>query len=250
MKQPRSHSHKSGTRTRNLLLMAGALAGVIFIGVHLMGQAGGDQPVIVLDAAHGGDDNAFSGLIEEDTYNEQLVEAIAAALEEEGGYEVLRTHEAGTAMTVADRAAWINETKPDLVISIGCDADYADASTSGTRIFADVPADNHHAESLAAAREVQAALAQAGCSAEIKYYYYAPLANGAYAPHIVDVEDTADYGQETLGILAQTEVPALVVRQLYVTSETDVAAWSSEESIASLGQAYAQAVKAYFEEDS
>lgn len=250
MKHRQSRSQKKGTRTRNLLLVAAVLAVAIFLGLWLMGQPADDRPVIVLDAAHGGDDNAFSGLIEEDAYNEQLVEAIAAALEEEGGYEVLQTHEAGTAMTVADRAAWINEIQPDLVISIACDADYADASTSGTRIFADVPADSRHDESLAAARKVQEALAQAGCSAEIKYYYYAPLANGAYAPHIVDVDDTEDYGQETLGILAQTEVPALVVRQLYVTSETDVAAWSSEESIARLGQAYAQAVKAYFEEDS
>lgn len=239
---------KGRKKTRRLsiavLILAAAILALVVCGI-AFGKAG-DAVTIELDAGHGGDSSGYQGLASEDTFDEEVVNRLYQLLEKDRNFKVKRTHEAGTAMSVKDRAAKANEDQPDLVISIHCSSsDHAE--DKGGIIFADIPSSSFHEASLGFADALKKEMNSQGISTAVQYYYYAPIKDGTvFQEHIVDESDTTDYQQETLDILTQVQAPCVQVRQIYVTNQDDVDKWASEEGYDASAQLYYNALKSYF----
>ena len=76
------------------------VAATIFLFQKMGSRGTASQPKITveLDAAFGGDQPGYAGIITEAEFNEKTVDALEKLLKKDDRFEVLRTHEAGTAM--------------------------------------------------------------------------------------------------------------------------------------------------------
>ncbi|MBO7703617.1 MAG: N-acetylmuramoyl-L-alanine amidase [Solobacterium sp.] len=206
-----------------------------------------DRHVIMLDAAHGGDASGYQGLISEDEYNEQVIDALAAMFANDTDYEILRTRENGQAMAVSTRVEVINEARPDLVLSVRC---YNNDSPSfdGMKIFAQPAGSKYHKDSAAFAGLIDAAFQEQGVASTAGYYYFHPIKAGYFQDHLVPLEDETDYGEATYDLMA-ANAPVVICAEFNVDSEYDTELWASEDGIATAAKLYYTAIKAMFEKN-
>lgn len=90
--------------------------------------------IVVLDAAHGGDDRGATGygLAEKDV-TLAITERVREQLSD-SGIRVYCTRQQDTGPSIDERTAFINELRPDLVVSVHLD-DTEDASRCGTSVW-------------------------------------------------------------------------------------------------------------------
>lgn len=230
---------------------AGLLTAVIILAVAVFGiytvflHPSDSRRVIVLDPVHGKDDYALQGIVAEDAFSRKLCDEIQTQLKASGRYNVIETHDADTMMSVKERADVINSSGGDLLISIAC-RNGSLTPADGPVIFADKPSSGNHSKSIAFAGSLRQVFQDAGLNGSVSYLYYHKLANGRDSERIVDGSDTTDYGEETLGILEQTDIPGVVVRQIDVNSQTDVDAYTTDEGCKQLAALYVKAIDSYF----
>lgn len=237
-------------RTLGLLLTAVVLAVLIIVilVVHKGSSAPDDKVRIMIDAGHGGDNSGMQALASEDEFDEKVTDLLVQKLSDDSDFEVLRTHETGTAMSVKDRAAVINEEKPDIVLSVHC-ASNPDSSLSGTRIFADIPSSRYHDESLKLADALKSVMEEDGDPVTEGYFYYHPIKDGSvYQEQIAAVDDTTDYQEDTFDLMMQSEAPVVLVQQMYVTNQADVDKWNNDEGYEKAAQLYYDAIKSVYEQ--
>ncbi|MEE3486722.1 MAG: N-acetylmuramoyl-L-alanine amidase [Bulleidia sp.] len=225
-------TQKERAKTRLLIIAAVILLAsivVLIISQAHYEKTHGSTTVIMLDAGHGGDASGIQGIVSEDAVDEEIVNRLEEKLSADSRFKVARTHEAGTAMNTADRVKAINDTHPDLVVSVHC-AQNPDSSVSGTRVFADIPSSKYHDDSTAAATMIAGLLQNAGRNVTTGYFYYHPLKEGIYQEHIADFSDTTDYQEDTFDLMAQAEAPVVRIEHLYVTNQSDADEWANEEA--------------------
>lgn len=219
------------------------------IGTAFFSSGSTGRVVIELDAAYGGDASGYEGIITESAFNEKAVDALEEVLSNDIRFTVLRTHESGTSASVEEKAAKINEDQPDLVISIHC-AYAPDASISGMSVYPDIPSSANHEKSLAAANAIANAFTSDTWTPAVYYLYYKPYGENAYQIETVETSDTSDHEEETWALLEAVDVPAVVVEQIYCSSQNDVDMWANEDGYQKIADTYYSALKTLYGFDS
>lgn len=206
------------------------------------GKTGGHRVVIELDAAYGGDNTGYEGLVSEADVSESIVSALRDKMSEDKHFTVLLTHQPGSSASVKERAEKINKDKPDLVLSIRADGSM-DASASGQTVYADIPSSDYHEDSLKAANAVVKAFTSDNWTPSVKYRYYQPFENDEFTILDVNSDDTKDYKLDTWDLMSACDVPVVISNQFYVTNQSDVDTWANESGYDKAAEAYYQALK-------
>lgn len=203
------------------------------------------KTVIELDAAFGGDNHGYEGIINESDFTEAVVEKLATLLTDDKHFDVLLTHEAGSAATVAERCEKINKDKPDFVLSIHATGT-PDASRNGQVVYADIPSSSTHETSLKIADSIVKSFTTDTWTPSVHYLYYKPFDDDSYQLEEVDSTDTTDYQLETWDMMEQCEVPVVISNQIYVTNQSDIDTWANDDGYQKAAEAYYSAIKEYY----
>lgn len=211
------------------------------------GKQAAAQPKITveLDAAFGGDQPGYAGIITEAEFNEKTVDALEKLLKKDDRFEVLRTHEAGTAMAVSARAAKIAADKPDIVLCIRAAHDRR-SDVTGMTIYADLPTNAHHEESLKLADAIRDAFTTDAWKPAVGYLYYHPTRPSSFQERFIDESDTTDYAEETLSLMQACDVPVVISAGIRVTSQADIDAWANDDGYEKAAEQYYAALKACY----
>ncbi|MCH4208312.1 MAG: N-acetylmuramoyl-L-alanine amidase [Solobacterium sp.] len=231
------------------ILAVAVVISAVLIGKHfLTPKTPEDERITIeLDAAFGGDQPGYEGIITEAEFNEKTVDALETLLKKDSHFTVLRTHEAGTAMSVDERAAKINEDQPDVVLCIRSEDDKS-ADVSGMKVYANIPTSEYHDQSLQLADAIKSAFTSDAWTPTAGYLYYKPVRT-AYQLHYVDESDTTDYGEETLRLMQHCNVPVVVSTGIYVTSQSDVDTWANDDGYTLAAKQYYAALKEVYVTD-
>ena len=203
-----------------------------------------EKHTVVLDAAFGGELEGYVGIVKEADLNAEIVDVVKAKLEEDERIDVILSHENNESASVESKAERINEINPELLITI-CAANSDNASESGMHIYADKPTAESFEKSLNIAECVQKEFTSEESPVDIRFMYYEPIGNNIYQIKYVDIEDKDDKKLDTWLILEKTECPAIVVEQMYVTSQNDIDKWTSKEGLDNIAESYYKATLNY-----
>ena len=91
--------------------------------------------IVIIDAGHGGNDN---GATVETTYEKNITQSIAdkiKSLNTNDKVKIILTREGDTYPTLTDRVNFINQKKPDLVISLHANYHPNDKNKKGVEIY-------------------------------------------------------------------------------------------------------------------
>lgn len=214
-------------------------------GTALGGCHSQNQKVIELDAAYGGDNTGYAGIVKEADVTQKTVDALSALLEKDGNYRVELTHEAGTSSSVDQRADKIQKDKPDFVLSIHAGGS-PDASVSGQYIYADIPTDQNHDASLKLADFIQKAFTNDSWKPQKGYLYYQPFDDNTFQLKQVSSDDTKDYKLDTWELMEKTDVPVVISDAFHVTNQSDVDTWANDKGYQKAAENYYKAIRDYY----
>lgn len=209
------------------------------------GGHNGNKRVIELDAAYGGDNTGYAGLVKEADVTQKIVDQLADLLEKDGNYQVELTHEAGTSSSVAERAEKIKKDNPDFVLSIRADGS-PDASKTGQFVYENIPTDKNHQSSEKLADLISKSFENGNWKPQAGYLYYKPFDNNTFQMEQVKASDTKNYKLDTWDLMEKTDVPVVISDQFYVTNQSDVDTWANEKGYQKAAQAYYKAIKDYY----
>ena len=208
----------------------------------------GDPPYrVVVDAGHGGTDPGARGVIEEKAMTATTASALVSWLEQDSNYIPLQTREDyDETATPAQRAARANEQAPQLLISVHGNSAANGSSASGFECYPSVPGRTWHNESFyfaqLLAKKMQAAGASLRGRGGVRYIYY--LENDQ--KQLVESTHTEVREERSFTLLEDVNCPAVLAEQCFVTSETDVAQFGSEDGCKKVARAYYEAICEYF----
>lgn len=203
---------------------------------------------VELDAAFGGENKGYTGIIDEAGVNEKTVDALEALLVQDERFAVLRTHASGTPAAVKDSAAKIKDDNPALVLSIHGGWS-PEASDTGTRIYTDLPGSEGHKESLQFAQEIKNAFAADDWQATLNYLYYHQANEKEWTVEVTSMDQESAYPDETpvtWTLFEETDVPAVIVEQFFVSNQSDIDRWNNEEGYKLAAEKYYTALCRYF----
>jgi N-acetylmuramoyl-L-alanine amidase len=199
-----------------------------------------------LDAAFGGDNPGYTGLINEASVNEKTVDALEALLKQDERFTVLRTHESGTGAPVSETAEKIKADSPQMVLSIHA-AWSPSASDSGTRIYTDLPGTAGSQEALKLGEEIRKAFAAEDWNASLNYLYYHHTEGNTWTVDIRDVsaQQPEEESPATWTLFEKTDVPCVIVEQFFISNKADIERWNNEKGYQLTAQKYYSALCAY-----
>lgn len=207
----------------------------------------GKPYTVALDAGHGGNDVGSVGVIEEVTLTERTVTALEKLLKEDGRFRVVLTRDMGETMSITDRNRKVARLQPDLLLSVHGNADESGEAT-GFECYPAVPGMENHVVSMEfaaiLAEEMEAAGSELRGGNGIRFGYYV---NGEKM--LVDSTDTTVYDYDTFGVLKHQKGAAVLVEQCFVTNESDVAKFGTEEGCQKAAEAYYRAILRYLKAD-
>lgn len=222
-----------------VILLVFLTIGTAISGMH------GSKIIIALDAAYGGEETGYQGIINESDFAESVVEKLATLLNEDSHFEVLLTHESGTTSSLEERINKINQNQPDIVLRIQASGT-PDTSRSGQEIYADIPSSTSHDQSLKLAQCIAESFTSSSWNPTVDYLYYQPFDDDSYQLEIIDSTDTTDYQLETWELMEKCNVPVVISDQIYVTNQSDIDLWASEASYQKAAENYYSAIKKYY----
>ena len=204
---------------------------------------------VALDAAFGGDNSGYIGLINEASVNEKTVGAIEAILLKDERFAVYRTHPAGTGKAVLDTAADLNEERPQIVLSIHAGWN-PDASMSGTRIYPDLKEHSGYGESKKLADLIQKAFTAEDWQATVNQMYMHEQSDGTFKVEVIGMDETpaAAEGERapTWTLLEKCELPCVIVEQFFVSDKGDIEKWNNDDGYRLIGEKYYSVLCEYF----
>ena len=204
----------------------------------------GEPPYrIVIDAGHGGSDPGARGVVQESEMTAATAEALNAWLERDPNYIPLTTRESyGSTAKPAERAAAANAQDP----SIHGNSAPEGSSAAGFECYPAVPGRAYHQESYYFAKQLAGAMQAAGASLRgrggVRYIYYQ-----GEVKQLVESSHKEVRVERSFTILEDVNCPAVLAEQCFVTSDTDVARFGSEDGCKRTARAYYEAICAYFE---
>ncbi len=203
-----------------------------------------DMHTIAIDAGHGGMDTGASGIIEEVIVTEKTADYLFEFLKNDPHYNPVRTRENGEDLSNTDRAQNAQSANAHLLISIHANKD-SHSSSFGFECYAVPPGRELHEKSLLFAQNLATRMQEAGNRLRgetgIRYMYYIN-----HRKKIVDSTDTEIRDSESFGILEKAPCPAVLVEQCFLSNQSDVDNWASEEGCKKSAYAYYLAICDYF----
>lgn len=208
----------------------------------------GIQPktiVVELDAAYGGDETGYQGIINEADYTQEVVSRLASLLKKDSHFQVLLTNEDNQTSSMKERCEKINQDIPDVVISIHATGT-PDSTRNGMDVYADIPSSSTHDISLGLAKSITTSFTVDEWIPALEYLYYKPYDDDSYQVQLVSYEDTTDYELETWEMMEKCDVPVVVVNQIYVTNQNDIDTWANEDGYTKAANLYYEAIRSYY----
>ncbi len=208
----------------------------------------GEPPYrIVIDAGHGGSDPGARGVVQESEMTAATAEALSAWLERDPNYIPLTTRESyDSTAKPAERAAAANAQNPDLLLSVHGNSAPEGSSAAGFECYPAVPGRAYHQESYYFAKQLAGAMQAAGASLRgrggVRYIHYQ-----GEVKQLVESSHKEVRVERSFTILEDVNCPAVLAEQCFVTSDTDVAQFGSENGCKRTARAYYEAICAYFE---
>lgn len=201
-------------------------------------DAGGDLPVLVLDAGHGGKDpgaqNRDESVYERDL-NRDMFNRVCALLEvHQDSLKVVATTEEGEYVKPQERAERANAAGAQLVVSLHLNSD-SSPKVRGFECYAQPPRHDYHAASRSFAKGLAKRIGE-DTSLPVRgqdgvfYTFYVP-SGGGYRQEIVpsnEVEKFGHPGASTFGLLEDVNCPAVLVEQWYISNNTDMKLCNNE----------------------
>ena len=208
----------------------------------------GDPPYrVMVDAGHGGADPGARGVVEEKNLTAATASALMELLEKDPNYIPLQTRENyGETATPAQRAAKAREMVPQLLLSIHGNSAANGSTASGFECYPAVPGRTWHNESFYFAQLLAGKMKEAGAALRgrggVRYIYY--LENDQ--KQLVESTHTEVREERSFTILEDSNCPAVLAEQCFVTNEADVARFGSEEGCKKAARIYYEAICEYF----
>lgn len=208
----------------------------------------GEPPYrIAIDAGHGGSDPGAQGIVIEKDMTAETSEALYALLEADSNFIPLKTRENyDITAKPSERAASANAFAPDLLLSIHGNSAPEGSTASGFECYPKVPGREWHQESYYFAKQLASAMESAGAVLRghggIRYIYYL-----GEVKQLVESNHAEVRQERSFTILEDANCPAVLAEQCFVTSESDVERFGSEEGCKRTARAYYEAICAYFE---
>lgn len=208
-----------------------------------------ERIAIALDAGHGGaDGGADEHMIEKDM-TEATVRYLEEILLQDSNYRVVLCRDYTQGASIDERCAVANDESVDILLSVHGNTDPTRTAT-GFECFPTPPGRTYHEQSLAFAQIVARKMGEQGQRLRgdngVRYKYYEELANGKTKELIVEESVTQVYEAKSFGVLERTFAPAVLVEQCFLTSQSDVQAWASDEGCRKAAQLYYEAICEYF----
>lgn len=191
---------------------------------------------IVIDAGHGGKDPGCkgSGTIEKDV-NLAIALKLATTLHQRG-YTVAMTRMSDLYLTLAQRVALAQRFRPDLFISLHCNA--AGAAVSGIEVYAATPKDTPASDAKAVSAKPCAATPHDRTNAFVAYHTQRQLVATLKLP------DRASR-RKRYTVIADLNAPAILVEMGFLTNATDRATLRTPARQKLVANAIANAVDLY-----
>lgn len=195
---------------------------------------------IMLDAR--GDINypGIEDTIIEQDYNNALVDALYDRLSEDEHFRVYKTHEKDEASAAKDRGQFADEANCSMMLSFGVN-ESSDEMVSGMQIFVEPPTYRQHEKSLEMANAIASEFKDENVT--MQYCYFAPLDEDMDRLHLVGVEDTTKYEEDTLPLFEATKRPCVIVNGFYASNKNDYDKWASNDGIQEAADRYYKAIK-------
>jgi N-acetylmuramoyl-L-alanine amidase len=194
---------------------------------------------IIIDAGHGGKDpGCQSGGQSEKTINLGVAQKLAGYLKNRG-YTVYMMRNSDMTLTLKQRVDAANKTKPDLFISLHCNA--ADvASASGIEVYCATPVNMPPSDSKTVSKKACIANAYDLENAYLAYYIQKRL---------VSTLKTTDRGarRKRYTVIADTNAPSILVEMGFLTNPNDRKLLTSQVRQSIIARAIAVAVDQYKE---
>ncbi len=219
-----------------IILLICCISGLVFLACS---SNRNDKVIIALDAGHDNSNPGYSGIITEYEYTSKMVEQLNTLFKEDNQFEVILTHNADEDKTLGKRVD--ASKKADLILTIH--ASYSgDSSLSGTHIIAEPTSQKGHDKS----KEVASAIGEKLENSTVCYAYYELVKENEYSIKYVDITDETAYEYETMEFMEATDIPVVQIEGMYVSSQSDVDTYMSDESIASVAQNIYEAIKTVY----
>lgn len=205
----------------------------------------GDPPYkVAVDAGHGGADPGATGVIVEREMTAATAEALIRWLESDPNYIPVTTREGyDVTATPTERVEASNRQHPDLLLSIHGNS--ATTEASGFECYPITPGRTWHRESVYFARLLASGMEGAGSFLRgqqgIRYIYYE---NGVKV--LAEANDLRVREEETFTLLEQSNCPAVLAEQCFVTSAEDVDRFGDEDGCELTARVYYRAICSYF----
>lgn len=209
-------------------------------------QVGSPPYRVAVDAGHGGDDPGARGIVQESQMTAATAAALTALLEQDPHYIPLSTRESyDTTAKPAQRTEYLNPQSPQLLLSIHGNSAPAGVEAAGFECYPAVPGRTWHRESVYFARLLAQGMEQAGASLRgqggVRYIYYQ-----GQVKQLVEASCTEVRTDLSFTILEQSDCPAVLAEQCFVTSAEDVARFGDEEGCRRAARIYYEAICGYF----
>ncbi len=217
-----------------------------FLGFNSIPQTGeaSETFTIAIDPGHGGVDTGAGGIIEEVGVNEKTANFLYDFLMQDPHFLPVKTRNDGEDLSNTDRTNNAEKAGADLLISIHANKD-SHASSNGFECYATPPGREHHEQSLKFANAVVNSMGDAGARIRgetgIRYMYYIN-----HSKKIVDSTDLTVRDSESFGMLEKASCPAILVEQCFLSNQSDVDNWASEEGCKKSAYAYYLAICDFF----
>lgn len=212
----------------------GSLGGAVLKTVHNYQEM--KKPLIVLDAAYGGNQKGYEGIVSEAEVADKTVQALAKKLSE-NGYRVELTHPSGTFESLENKLKLIENQNPRLVISIHA-AHSEDNKESGVRFFAN-PASE---ESKVVVKSLKNSFLKSTDKSWAGYLFYVSGEKNTSVPKYVEI-DSGKEELETWSMMKNSSKNIVVAEQFFITNQEDVDRWNQEKGYQEIADRYLSALE-------
>ncbi|MBP5674417.1 MAG: N-acetylmuramoyl-L-alanine amidase [Victivallales bacterium] len=192
---------------------------------------------IVIDAGHGGKDpGCMNGVIKEKNITLQVAHRLANLLKKRG-YNVIMTRQTDIYPTLDQRVNATNKIKPDLYISLHCNAT-ANAAVSGIEVYCATAAGSAPSDSKVISNRTCVSNAYDLENAFLAYHVQKRLVSATQA-----VDRGARH--KRFKVIADTNAPCILIEMGFLTNQAECQALSQPQRQMLTGTAIANAIEEY-----
>ena len=195
-----------------------------------------DKITIAVDAGHDASQPGFTGIISEYEYTSKMSTVLAEKLKEDKNYKVILTHQIDEDMPIAGRVDNVKDA--DIILTIHASSS-SDTNASNMHIISKPSTLKGYSQS----RKVTEKIAEKLENSTACYAYYEPVNDTEFGVKYVDITDETKYDYETMELMEAVDIPVVEIDGMYVTSQSDVDTYMSDEKMNEVADKIVEALK-------